>query len=209
METLALFDFDKTLVARDSFRILGSAGSNGSLQRLGMLGYAVMAKVGIITNTRYKELVLERVWLSRDSASRSELVGEVDELLRDIVVAPVLAALRTHVERGDGVAVLTASPEFYVSPFVHDISPDIRVRGTVVEEGRDGLKIENLFAEAKAVAVAQLISAAGAPTVHVYTDHENDLAVMKLADAITLVEPSRATIAAVNRAGLEFEVLRA
>ena len=55
---LALFDFDKTLVSRDSFRLLGDLGARSALERGKLFGDAVVAKLGGMTNERYKERVL-------------------------------------------------------------------------------------------------------------------------------------------------------
>ncbi|NIS31973.1 MAG: hypothetical protein GWO04_19355, partial [Actinobacteria bacterium] len=75
-----------------------------------------------------------------------------------------------------------------------------------VESG-DRVRVDNLYGERKAVAAAELIAASGAGIVHVYTDHADDLALMKLADMITLVDPPQSTIAAADRAGLTYEIL--
>lgn len=202
-----IFDFDKTLVGRDSFRLFGHIGASGPVERALLVGYAVASKLGLISNGRYKELVLGRVWLRRTMRERAALLDAVRDALRAVTVAPTVEALQSHIRRGDVVAVLTASPEFYVTQFLAEISEDVDVRGSAVVESGDRVRVDNLYGERKAVAAAELIVEIGAGTVHVYTDHADDLALMKLADMITLVDPPQSTIAAADRAGLTYEIL--
>lgn len=205
--TLAIFDFDKTLVARDSFRLFGGLGASGPLERARLFGYAALARVGVISNTRYKVLVLRRVWLRRQAAARTVLLARVQAALEGLVIASTDTALRAHLQRGDRVAVLTASPEFYIAPFLADISPAIELHGSQVEE-RDGkIRVDNLYGKRKAAVAGTLISEMEPGLVHVYTDHEHDIALMRLAGRVSLVRPRAATITAVEKAGIEFDVL--
>ncbi len=205
--TLAIFDFDKTLVARDSFRLFGGLGASGPAERALLFGYAALARIGVISNTQYKVLVLRRVWLRRRAPARAVLLTRVQEALQGLVVETTATALRAHLQRGDRVAVLTASPEFYIGPFLADISPAIELHGSQVEE-RDGkIRVENLYGKRKAAVAGILISEIQPGLVHVYTDHEHDIALMRLAGRVSLVRPKAATIAAVEKAGIEFDVL--
>lgn len=204
---LVIFDFDKTLVARDSFRLLGDLGASGRGQRLLFLALAALSKIRLLSNRRYKELVLDRVWRRRSPRQRDEILIRLLDSLRSLTIEPSVAALQDHLQRGDTVAVVTASPEFYVAEFMAQISDAVRVRGSRVVESDKGLHVSNLRGERKAVAGAELISESGAEIVHVYTDHADDLPLMKLANRITLVDPPQATIAAADRAGLDYEIL--
>ena len=205
--TLAIFDFDKTLVARDSFRLFGGLGASGPVERALLLGYAALARIGVISNTRYKVLVLQRVWLRRRAAARAVLLTRVQEALQGLVVESTTTALRAHLDRGDRVAVLTASPEFYIASFLADISPAIELHGSQVQE-RDGkIRLENLYGKRKAAVAGTLITEMQPGLVHVYTDHEHDIALMRLAGRVSLIRPKAATIAAVEKAGIEFDVL--
>ncbi len=205
--TLAIFDFDKTLVARDSFRLFGGLGASGPVERALLFGYAALARIGVISNTRYKVLVLQRVWLRRRAAARAVLLTRVQEALQGLVVESTTTALRAHLDRGDRVAVLTASPEFYIASFLADISPAIELHGSQVQE-RDGkIRLENLYGKRKAAVAGTLITEMQPGLVHVYTDHEHDIALMRLAGRVSLIRPKAATIAAVEKAGIEFDVL--
>lgn len=205
--TLAIFDFDKTLVARDSFRLFGGLGASGPVERALLFGYAALARIGVISNTRYKVLVLQRVWLRRQAAARAILLTRVQEALQGLVVESTVTALRAHLDRGDRVAVLTASPEFYIAPFLADISPAIELHGSQVQERGGKTRVENLYGKRKAAVAGTLITEMQPGLVHVYTDHEHDIALMRLAGRVSLIRPKAATIAAVEKAGIEFDVL--
>lgn len=205
--TLALFDFDKTLVSRDSFRLFGSLGAGGAIERSLLFTYAGLAKIGAISNARYKELVIARVWQRLDSSGRDALLDRVRNALAASLIDPAMTAMRGHLERGDPVAILTASPEFYLVRFLEEVSSDIALHGTLFEEVEGRVVVRNLYGERKAVLAVSLITEAAADAVHVYTDHHSDIALMKLADRVSLVDPKRPTIAAVQKAGIAYEVL--
>ncbi|NIS31974.1 MAG: hypothetical protein GWO04_19360, partial [Actinobacteria bacterium] len=90
-------------------------GASGPVERVLLLGYAVASKLGLISNGRYKELLLGRVWLRRSSRERTALLEALHDALRAVTIEPTVEALQSHVRRGDVVAVVTASPELYVS----------------------------------------------------------------------------------------------
>jgi phosphoserine phosphatase len=113
--------------------------------------------------------------------------------------------MQAHLARGDRVIVLSASPTFYLAPFLREISPDVEVHGSGVDES-NGVRVTNLYGKAKAAIAGGLIADSQPDETHVYTDHRHDLALMKLADRTTLVGPNKATVAAVDDAGLTYEI---
>jgi len=204
---LALFDFDKTLVARDSFRMLGELGARSSLERALLFAYAGVTKLGWIDNTRYKELVLTRIWCGRTEAERAQLLDALSESIRASSIEATWARLREHLDRGDRVAILSASPEFYLGPYMASISGDIQVLASSVEETGAGVVVDNLFRDRKATRAKGLIEEHIPSRVVVYTDHRDDLPMMKLAQHIVLVRPFEDTIESVRETGIPFEVL--
>ena len=121
----------------------------------------------------------------------------------------ILDSIDLEIARGESVAIFSASPEFYLTPFVHSISPDIAVFGSVVEERSGQLQIHNLFREGKAAKAREFIASRTAAHVCVYTDHWHDLSLMRLAERVVLVGPTPATVSAVRRAGIAFETIAA
>lgn len=205
--TLALFDFDKTLVSRDSFRLLAEIGARSGFERWLLFGYAVITKLGWIDNRRYKILVLDRIWRGRPNPEREALIDAHKLALRALSIDSAWRRLRAHLESGDRVAVLSASPEFYLEPYLTSISTEIEVHGSKLRESPEALEIENLFRERKAARANELIERYEPSRVIVYSDHRDDIELMRLADHVVLVRPQSATENFVRNEGIEFEVL--
>lgn len=204
---LALFDFDKTLVSRDSFRLFGELAARSRCEHAVLFLIAGITKLGWIDNTRYKERVLDRVWRRRPAHERSELLERHARAMSRLGIEPAWARLHAHLERGDHVAVLSASPDFYLAPYLERISPAIEVHGSTVEEKESGVRISNLYRQAKANRAAQIVATIAPARTIVYTDHRDDIEMMRLADRVVLVRPQDTTRQQVHEAGIEFEVL--
>ncbi|MFT5440978.1 MAG: phosphoserine phosphatase [Myxococcota bacterium] len=204
---LALFDFDKTLVSRDSFRLFGNLGAQSAVRRATLLAYAVLAKLGTFDNRRYKELVLDAVWCGRDQEEQQLLLDTLNSAMGDLAIDSAWERLHQHLGQQDGVAVLSASPEFYLAPYLASVSSEIEVHGSQVVVGEDGVHVDNLYRERKAARARQVIERRRPERVVVYTDHRDDIALMSLADEVVLVRPTGATLSAVRNAGISFETL--
>ena len=156
--TLAIFDFDKTLVARDSFRLFGGLGASGPAERALLFGYAALARIGVILEHPIQgpRAATSLATAPGSSARRSAhpgAGGSPGTRRRDD-----RHRVRAHLSAVTRVAVLTASPEFYIGPFLADISPAIELHGSQVEE-RDGkIRVENLYGKRKAAVAGILIS---------------------------------------------------
>ncbi len=204
---LALFDFDKTLVSRDSFRLFADMGARSLLERGRLFAAAAISKLGWMTNTRYKERVLDRVWVRRTEAERAGLLEAHAIEMEGLAIEPAWTRLRAHLDQGDHVVVLSASPRFYLGPFIEKVSAAIEVHGSEVTlEGRHA-KVENLYREAKAERGRAILERLQPNRTIVYTDHRDDIPLMQLADHVVLVRPEDTTRQRVQEAGIEFEVL--
>jgi phosphoserine phosphatase len=204
---LALFDFDKTLVSRDSFRLFAEIGARSAFERWLLFAYAVATKLGWIDNRRYKILVLDRIWRARPTREREKLIDALHEAMRALSIDSAWRRLRAHLESGDRVAVLSASPEFYLAPFIASVSTDITVHGSTISETPEAIEVENLFRDRKATRGRELIDRYEPARVIVYTDHRDDIALMRLGDHVVLVRPQATTQQRVREEGIEFEVL--
>ena len=205
---LAIFDFDKTLIRKDSFRLFGDLGARSAFEKWLLFGYAATCRLGGIDNRRYKELVLGRVWLSRSPDERETLRGELSEAMRSLAIEPAMDRLREHLGKGHRVAIFSASPEWYLVPYVNSISRKIAVFGSGLEERPDEtVKVTNLFRERKAEKAREFVAQYSPGRVWVYTDHRDDLELMRLGDRVVLVWPKASTVEAVRNAGIEFEVI--
>lgn len=204
---LALFDFDKTLVSSDSFRLFADMGAGSAIRRGLVFAFAAVCKLGWIDNRRYKELVLDRVWKTRPPEERSALLRDHAEAMRAIEITSVWSRLRAHLDAGDHVAVLSASPEFYLVPYLDAVSTAIEVHGSKVEDVASGTRVDNLFRDQKAARAKEIVERANPSHTVVYTDHIDDVGLMKLADEVHLVRPSERMQEQVREAGIVFEVL--
>jgi HAD superfamily phosphoserine phosphatase-like hydrolase len=206
--TLALFDFDKTLVARDSFRLFGQMAAGSRWQRVRLLGEALVYKTGVTTNGDYKARVLRAVWAGKTEAAREAHLRRFREVLRRCERPNVVKALRDHLRVGDAVAILSASPRFYLAPFVRERwSKKIDVHGSDVRvEGR-GVTVDALYGEKKRALAQRLLRERAPEVVWAYTDHLSDLPLLQLADRRRLVAPSRALRRAMRERGLDYEVI--
>lgn len=204
---LALFDFDKTLVSRDSFRLFGELGARSLFERAGLFGLAVASKLGHLSNRRYKERVLERVWVRRSESQRAGLLEAHAIEMEALAIEASWRRLHAHLEAGDHVAVLSASPSFYLEPFLGRVSPAIEVHGSAVEIDGGKARVTNLYREAKAERGREVADRHPGARKIVYTDHRDDIPLMRLADHVVLVRPEDTTKLRVEEAGIAFEVL--
>ncbi|MCP5040249.1 MAG: hypothetical protein GY944_04415 [bacterium] len=204
---LALFDFDKTLVSHDSFRLLAELGAHSSFERRLVFLYAAICKLGWIDNTRYKTLVLERIWRGRSQHERKTLIDVHATAMRGYEIAAAWTRLRNHLAGGDRVAVLSASPAFYLAPYLEQVDPAIEVHGSDIREEGERIEVDNLYREHKAARAREVIARHAPARTFVYTDHRDDLEMMRLADHVVLVRPTDTTRQLVGDEGMSFEVL--
>ncbi|MDP6980070.1 MAG: HAD family hydrolase [Myxococcota bacterium] len=204
---LALFDFDKTLVSRDSFRLFGDLAARSNLERALLFGAAAITKLRWMSNAQYKEHVLRHVWATRTESERAGLLEAHAIEMEALAIEPAWARLHAHLEHGDHVAVLSASPRFYLEPVLAKVSQAIEVHASDVTIDGTKVSVDNLFREAKGERAAAIIERIEPSRTIVYTDHRDDIPLMKLADHVVLVRPEDTTRQRVGEAGIEFEVL--
>ncbi len=202
---LVIFDFDKTLISGDSFRVLSRIAARSPLETLEALALAVVCKLGFLDNTAYKTRVLARLWWSKSAAERTARLGALQRRLESLERASVVALLRQHLDEGHDVLVVSASPAFYVAPFVRRWSDRIEVYASSVEEG--GPVTENLRGERKAVLARRLIDERAPSRVWVYADHLSDLPLIELSDRVRLLQPSARLLRSLRRQRIDFEVV--
>jgi HAD superfamily phosphoserine phosphatase-like hydrolase len=206
---LAIFDFDKTLIRQDSFRIFSLHAATTHRQRVLMWLLAAFCKLRLIGNEAYKTAVLRRIWYSRSAIEQRDVLAAFLEYLRSLENELVVRRLRLHLDSNDRVAVFSASPEFYLRPFVSSWSSRIDVFGTLVRQQNPGLVVENMYGTAKASAASSLIEQYKPEHIYVYTDHVSDLPLVRLAHEVFLVRPSRRLLQTVRKLRIPFEVIDA
>jgi phosphatidylglycerophosphatase C len=201
---LAVFDFDKTLVAGDSFRLFGRIAAASRREHRYTLLLAALCKARLLSNAAYKERVLQRVWHGRAPEAQATILAGLYRQLEGLAHGAIVRRLREHLRLGHQVVVLSASPAFYVAPFVHEVwSRDIEVLASRFGHGEGG----NLYGTRKAEATRRLIEARRPRAVWVYTDHRSDLPLIEMADHVRLVRPSAGLVRTLRARGIAFEVM--
>ncbi|NLE37926.1 MAG: haloacid dehalogenase-like hydrolase [Pirellulaceae bacterium] len=204
---IAIFDFDKTIVQVDSFRLFARMAAGSMPRRLWFFWLAVLCKLGLVSNTSYKEAILVARWFSQTTTARSALLESFFDQLRAEVHPTVVSRLQDHARAGDTIHVLSASPDFYLEPFVRSLCPEARVIGSQTTSGEDGVRLVNLQGDEKARVARDLIAEGANRPVIVYTDHPIDLPLLRLADRAVLIRPSRRLLNTVKRLGIAHEVI--
>lgn len=200
---LAVFDFDKTLVKKDSFRLFSTLVAATVTEKFFVLMLAVLCKSGMISNAWYKKLILENLWKSKPPDQKEDILLRLRARLQVLENRFVLRRLIDHLEKSDEVIVVSASPEFYVRAHVESWSKEIRVFGSCFEDGRS----DNLYGERKAAILQALRSKSLPRAVWVYADHISDLPMIEAADQICLVQPSSSLLRALRGRNIAFEIL--
>jgi HAD superfamily phosphoserine phosphatase-like hydrolase len=206
---LAIFDFDKTLISQDSFRIFSLHAATTHRQRLLMWLLAALCKFRMIDNEAYKVAVLRRIWCCLSTHEQSNVLATFLEHMRTLENEVVVRRLQRHLDSADRVAVFSASPEFYLRPFISSWSSRIDVFATIVRQEGFGLIVENMYGSTKASAASSLIERCKPERICVYTDHASDLPLIRLAHEVYLVRPSGHLLRTVRRQRIPFEVIDA
>lgn len=206
---LAIFDFDKTLIRHDSFRIFSLYAATTQRQRLLMWLLAALCKLRMIDNETYKAAVLRRTWSCRSTLEQRDVLATFLEYMRTLENEVVVRRLRRHLDSNDRVAVFSASPEFYLRPFISSWSSNIDLIATVVRQEGFDLVVDNMYGSTKSSAASSLIEQCKPKHICVYTDHVSDLPLVRLANEVFLVRPSRRLLRAIRKLHIPFEVIDA
>jgi len=202
---LAIFDFDRTLISRDSFRSFSLASASTLTHKVCALAMAACAKAGFVDNQAYKAHILQRLWYENTRFDREQFITSFCASLRRFENGPVVWQLKHHVAQNDMVAILSASPELYLRPLAQAWSRHIEVFGTRVSYVGERVVVKNLHGERKADCARGLIADRQPSTVWVYTDHIDDLPLIQLATDVRLVSPSPRLVRALRRLHIKFE----
>ena len=203
---LSIFDFDKTLIKKDSFRLFSLLASDNTRKKITVLFLAICNKLNFISNSFYKKSVLQTVWVSKEGKNKELFLEEFFKALKKIENKRVLDALEKHLEFGDKIVVISASPLFYLEPYVRLWSDKIEVRGSEYRVIDGEAEFFNLYGDRKVLCAKEIIQKAKPNIVWVYTDHISDLPLIKLADKARLINPSSKFIKKLNKLQIGYEI---
>jgi HAD superfamily phosphoserine phosphatase-like hydrolase len=203
---VAIFDFDGTLISRDSFRIFGHLAAETWWQRLWTDLQAIRLKVTGEENAVYKQRVLKSVWGPKTQEERQAVIDQVRHRILGLAYPSMVRTLRSRGHQKGQTLVVTASPEFYVRPIIDTWKIEAEVHGLKLTKESGDLGVQGMHGPAKANLVRSLFGKERKTDVCVYTDSESDLPLLRLADRAVLVHPSKRLIRSVGQLGTPFEI---
>lgn len=182
--TLAFFDFDGTLIVRDSGVICAvpsiRRGLLGPSIGARLIGTYALSKLGLRTRTDAQRVGFECYRGRSLEELRGIMRGLHAEHLRRFISAPLRERVVAHREAGDHLVVLTASAFFFAEPICAELGIDELVgfvdglcTGTVEGSILDGAA---KLAAATRCAAARHVSLADCTF---YTDHVADLPLLE------------------------------
>jgi HAD superfamily hydrolase (TIGR01490 family) len=209
---IAFFDFDGTLIVRDSGVICALPSIRRGLLKPGigarLVGTYLLSKLGIKTRADAQRVGFECYRGKSLEELRAIMKALHDEHLRAHVSPSVKERVEKHRERGDLLVVLTASAFFFAEPLCAELSIDALV-GTQVgfAEGLctglvDGTILDG---EAKLAAAIRYANAHRVPIDQCafYTDHVADLPLLEAVGTPVVVGESRALLRLAAERGWE------
>lgn len=193
--TLAVFDFDGTMIRGDSIvSYLWFARKKGLLSlpylvRAGLFG--AFSQAGIVSRQRAKSAALSfRKTLSE--AQKTALDQAFAKTLINRIRPEALSVLQDHRARGDLVLLLSASTDHYMRYVAQDLPVDRLICSTTDESGR---VLRNVRGEEKVSALRELLSELPEETdlslSTGYGDSASDLQLLRLLGRPYLVNPGR------------------
>ena len=203
-ESLCLFDLDHTLLPIDSDHAWGEF-----MISLGWVDAAAFRRGNEEAYEQYKAGRLDiDAWIDFASApfrvrSESERREAQVRFMREVIV-PVMvpaaeALVRTHRERGDRIALVTATNDFVTAPIAAAFAIDTLI-ATRLERDAAGVmtgRIEGVpsYREGKVARVGQWLAAEGRDwgdfeRISVYSDSLNDLSLLERATDPVATNPS-------------------
>ena len=193
--TLAVFDFDGTMIRGDSIvSYLWFARKKGllSLPRLVRAGlFGALSQAGIVSRQRAKSAALSfRKTLSE--AQKTALDQAFAKTLLRQIRPEALSAMMDHRAQGDLVVLLSASTDHYMRYVAQGLPVDRLICSTTDETGR---VLRNVRGEEKVVALRELLSELPDETdlslSTGYGDSASDLPLLRLLGRPYLVNPGR------------------
>jgi HAD superfamily phosphoserine phosphatase-like hydrolase len=207
MGVIAIFDFDKTLIRADSFRLFSYIASEKLYKKAVVFLLSLLCKANLLNNKKYKELILRMFWQNKSESKKEKIIQKLYSKLSQYENEKVINPLENHLKRYHKVIVLSASPIFYLKSYIERWSEKIEVYGTKVRVQNGKLRVTNLHGEEKLVRAKSIISKDKLDHIWVYTDNLSDLPVIKLADHVCLVNPSTKLKNELAKLEINYEVI--
>ena len=161
----------------------------------------------IAPTLKNKEYVLRFVWIKKNEKNRAKILQKLSHRLHQLERPQIVNLLRIHLQQGDRVVVISASPLFYLRPYVQFWSEDIKVFGSELQIVNGKIKFDNLYGLRKELCARSIIEQEKPSEVWIYTDHISDLPIIKLADHVRLVRPSAKLCDKLRQLTIKYEIV--
>jgi len=212
---LALFDLDGTLIAKDSDHAFG--------EHLVARGWADGAEFAAANDRFYQQYLAgaldidayidfaTRPWRDRSVAEQAEVLGSfMREVMRPLLRERARSLVRSHLDAGDRVAIVTATNEFITRPIADAFGVDTLIATELERDaaGRVTGRIRGVpsFREGKIARVEQWLATLGTRLADCrasvfYSDSTNDLALLQAVSEPVATNPGPALEALARERG--------
>lgn len=207
MRGIAIFDFDKTLISADSFRLFSYIASEKFWGKSFVFLLSLLCKAKLMSNKKYKELTLQMFWQKKSINKKELILQKLYSKLQKFENEKIIKSLDNHLRHYHKVIVLSASPIFYLKPYIKRWSDKIGVYGTEVNIQNSKIRVKNLHGQEKLICAKSIISKEKSNYIWVYTDHFSDLPIIKLANHVLLVNPSAKLKNKLAKLQINYEVI--
>jgi HAD superfamily hydrolase (TIGR01490 family) len=184
---LALFDFDGTVTTRDSFLLFlrHAAGETGFLRGALTLAPAIIRfKLGRYPNYRLKEDFLRHFFQGWErerfiDTARDFTVATIPTILRPGAVQQI----REHLDRGDRVSLVSASPELVLSSWCSDMGIELLATRLETEQGvlTGSIQGRNCWGPEKVRRIEEKYTLSDFDTIYAYGDSRGDREMLAMA----------------------------
>jgi phosphatidylglycerophosphatase C len=207
-DAVALFDFDYTLIRRDSFASLVRELLGRDWWRITAAAGLLPAIVPLLSMPRTRGIPVQTlIWLATLGLDGERLARHIQthvaELVRDptrLVHRDGLARVREHQEAGHRVVIATGALEDLARAICGGLGlADIEIVGSSLRPWGGGMRaLEHCFGERKVT----MLRARGFPPPwrFVYTDSASDLPLLRHAEEGFFVNPTRRALQRARRA---------
>jgi len=187
--TLAVFDFDGTITKCDSLIpfLWTVAGTPRFLLNLGLLVlWVITFKLGFLTRQEAKEKVLALFLKGMERKKLEELGSSyAQNRLAQLIRKKALLALHDHLQAGDRVMIISASPDFYIRSWAQTVG-NIEVHSTRLEFDSVGhftghILGKNCYGPEKVARLTAVVPDLDRYTLVVYGDSKGDHDLYKIA----------------------------
>lgn len=191
---LTVYDFDGTLIKTDSFISFArfAVGTSGlALAILKALPWLLAWKAGIITSSKAKQRLFSALYKGKDTGWFSRKGKEFVEELEKEERSEICESLKDRLDRGERVAIATASIEEWVRPWAEKkgVQTVIATKAEKLDGRLTGrLSTPNCLGTEKLHRVEMVFGDLKNTTLTVYTDSTADLPLCDKAQEVIFVK---------------------